>query len=1051
MVFSAVDRASRTMRRIMASERRMAAATQSNAARSERATGRTERALSRTERTMASLSRAARRSFDAVVNGARRAGRAVRSLHDRTVQLGQLGIGQIGQGWSRARGGLLAGAAAVTIAYGGAAAAANGLVGTASEFERFQTILVTTEGSAEAAQAAMGWVQNFAVSTPYELDQVTDAFVQLRAYGLDPTHGLLQTLGDTSAAMGRPLGQAVEAMADAVMGQNERLLEYGIRASTVGDQITYSYTNAAGEAMTATAAATDRMAIQQTLMGIMNERYSGSMERLSQTWDGMVSNVLDLWSKFQMMIMDAGLFDWMKGKLRQILDTINLMEADGTLQEWAVQIGQTIQTALSNIWEFGRGVWEIIQQVSGYLSVAADYVGGWKNLSMILAGIAFAPTLISTAAGLVQIASGLAALSTALLANPIILAIALIAGGVYLIYRNWDAIGPYFRALWDGVKATVSTVWEWLKTAFAWTPLGMIINNWGAISEALSGPLEAGRAAIDVVWSAVRSLFDWNPSETITSAWAGVSAALASPVETGRALASAAWDGIKTLFSWTPLGLIISNWSSISAALSNPLETGRAAIEVIWYGFETLFAWSPLGLIVSNWSTITGALSGPIEAARSAVDAAWNALTAICDWNPVTLISTLWSGIPSAISSAINSGRAMISSAWDQVKAIFSADWLPNIDTTTLVAAINTMTGIVQSGWDTLSGIFDSIVAGAAALGDAVGSAIQMAISGAEAALDAISGSRGVERIFDQLENVAGRGAFSADFVQGLALTEALSAGEVSLEAYRQSLEAVVAEGGTFAQTAREMIEASRQLDDFRMPEPPVPTLPPTAEIEGALAKLAEIETASARVPEIVRGAMTSIDSILANTNFTDRGVALMRTLAEGIRAGTHLVVAATAAATQQVRDHLPSSPAKTGPLSDIHRLKFGETIASSIRAAPMVAAMRGAASATMAAALPISQSMAVAATAVPEVAARSVLPEAREARTAQAPSSIARAGGAGSGEGGRTISVSYGDFHFDSASPENLRHFSDEMARHRRELKRLVDREDARERRKDF
>ena len=128
----------------------------------------------------------------------------------------------------------------------------------------------------------------------------------------------------------------------------------------------------------------------------------------------MDCTVFDLWTKFQMMIMDAGLFDWMKGKLAEVLETINQMEANGSLQEWAVQIGQTIQTALINMWEFAKTVGDVIGQVSEYLSVAADYVGGWKNLSMILAGIAFAPTLIGTAAGLVQIATGLAALTAAL-------------------------------------------------------------------------------------------------------------------------------------------------------------------------------------------------------------------------------------------------------------------------------------------------------------------------------------------------------------------------------------------------------------------------------------------------------------------------------------------------------------------------------------------------------------------------------------------------------------------------------------------------------------
>ena len=822
MVFSAVDKASRTMRKIMASERRMAAATQRNASLADRATRRTERGLSRTERTMAALARTGRRAFQAIVRGAQSAGRQVAALHRRTVQLGRFGVGQIGEGWNRARGGLMAGAAAVTIAYGAAAAAAGGLVGTASEFERFQTILMTTEGSAKAAEEAMNWVQNFAVSTPYELDQVTDAFVSLRAYGLDPTQGLLQTLGDTSAAMGKPLSQAVEAIADAVTGENERLKEFGIKASKTGNEIAYEYTNAAGESMRVAVDAGNRMAIQQTLMGIMNEKYAGSMLRLSQTWDGMISNTFDLWTKFQMMIMQAGLFDWMKGKLREVLATINQMEADGTLQEWATQIGVTIQTALTNMWDFATGVFEIIKEISAHLSVAAEYVGGWKNLSMILAGIVFAPILISTAAGLVQIATGLAALTTALMANPIILAIAAIAGGVYLIYQNWDDIGPYFQRIWDGIKATVSTVWEWLKAAFAWTPLGLIIGN--------------------------------------------------------------------------------------------------------------------------------------------------------------------WDGIGAAIAASIDTAKALTQAAWDRVKAIFSGNWMPEIDTAALSAAVDGLIGIVQSAWNTLSGIFDSIVGAAVALGEKVGAAISVAVNGAQAALNALGGDKGVERIFGQLDALAERG-FSADFVQGQAITEALSVGEISLESYRQTLEAVSQEGGTFAQTAREMIEASKQLDTFTMPTPPAPELPPTQEIDDVMAKLAAIQTASDRTPQIVRGAMTSIDSILASTDFTGRGVALMRTLAAGIRQGTHLVVAATAAAIN----------------------------------------------------------------AVSSSAAQSVMPSAQDARSASSPGLLVRSSGGGSETVAQPISVTFGDTHINGGSPNAQRELRETALQERRKMVRILERHNANERRKDF
>ena len=962
MIFTAVDKASRTMRKIMSAEKKLAATARSNASKAARATGQTERALSRTERTLASLSRVGRRAFDGVVTGARKAGQAVGALHRKTLALARGGFGRIADGAGRAKNGVIAGAAMMSIAYGSAAVAAGALVGTASEFERFETILTTTEGSAVKAAEAMKWVQDFAVSTPYELDQVTEAFVQLRAYGLDPTGGMMRTLGDTSAAMGKDLMQAVEAIADAVTGENERLKEFGIKASVNAGKITYAYTNAAGQQMEAVVKAGDRIAIQQTLMNIMNEKYAGSMDRLSKTWDGMMSNLMDQWTKFQMMIMEAGLFDWMKGKLEGVLETINQMEADGTLQEWATSISNDIQAALKGIWEFGKGALEVIRELSKYLSAAADYVGGWKNLAAVLGAMAFGPTLVATAAGLVQIARGLAMLGTALMANPIMLAIAAIAFGAYLIYRNWDKIGPYFEKIFAAIKNTISTTWAWMKKIFAWTPAGLITNNWDQIVAAIKNPMETARAALDTVWEA-----------------------------------------IKSAFKWSPVGLLVASWAGVASALSQPVASGKTAIEIAWEGIKAVFGWTPLGVIAENWSGIGTALSAPLDA-----------------------------------------GRGLVSLAWDRVKSIFSGQWLPDIDTSTLSAGMETITGIVDRAWGVLEGIFDSIVAGATKLGEAVGTAITAAMEGAQAALDALGGSKGVDRIFDQLGAQAERG-LRDDFVQGQALTEALAAGEIGLDSYRNSLRAAEAEGGKFAATARDMLTVSRQLENFKMPEPPAPSLPPMTEIDAALNKLTAIETAAAQVPDTVAQAMSKIDGILAATDFSERGVALMRTLADGIRAGIHHVVDATAEATQAIRDHLPSSPAKVGPLSDIHRLKFGETVAASIRAAPMVAAMETAARATMAAASPGGYELASATSTVTSAAARSVLPTAQEARAA-------RSHGPGREQRDRpSITVHFGDTHINGGAPDAQRDLRKAAQNERQKFAQMMERYQADEDRRRF
>jgi len=114
-------------------------------------------------------------------------------------------------------------------------------IDTAAQFEDFTSVLKTLEGSSIKAKSSMNWVSDFAAKTPYELAEVTEAFVKLKSYGMEPMNGLLRTLGDTSSAMGKPLEMAVEAIADAVTGENERLKEFGIRAQVHGNKIRYEY------------------------------------------------------------------------------------------------------------------------------------------------------------------------------------------------------------------------------------------------------------------------------------------------------------------------------------------------------------------------------------------------------------------------------------------------------------------------------------------------------------------------------------------------------------------------------------------------------------------------------------------------------------------------------------------------------------------------------------------------------------------------------------------------------------------------------------------
>jgi hypothetical protein len=225
-----------------------------------------------------------------------------------------------------------------------------------STFEKLQTTLTTIEGSSEKAKSALDWVQSFAATTPYELNEVANAFVRMRAYGLDPMSGQLQTIGNAASAMGKGLMQGVEAVADAAQGENERLKEFGIRAKVEGQKVTYSWQQN-GKEMSKTVKK-NGTEIVAALSDIFS-RFDGAMEAQSKTWEGMTSNMADMWTGFLKKIADAGYYEDVKRRLRGVLEQFNQWNRDGTLDGIAKAISKAMTETMRHVERVARHVWDI--------------------------------------------------------------------------------------------------------------------------------------------------------------------------------------------------------------------------------------------------------------------------------------------------------------------------------------------------------------------------------------------------------------------------------------------------------------------------------------------------------------------------------------------------------------------------------------------------------------------------------------------------------------------------------------------------------------------
>lgn len=281
-------------------------------------------------------------------------------------------------------------AAAATAAAGAATLLGRSVIQTTAKFESFQATLETVEGSAEKARASLDWISDFAKKTPFEVEELTDAFVKLRAYGMDPTNGLMEDLGNASSAMGKSLTSAVEMIADASTGEFERLKEFGIRASQAGDQVTFSWTEN-GKTLTRTVKKNSEE-ITKFIQERFGARFSGAMLRQSKTWNGMMSNLSDSWTDFQRRIGEAGFFETVKNQLGRGLDYIAQLDADGTIDRIARALSDGLTWAVDQaVFAFSR-LTRHFNFISGWVSANGDLWDKIKYGLMILGAYVFPKT-----------------------------------------------------------------------------------------------------------------------------------------------------------------------------------------------------------------------------------------------------------------------------------------------------------------------------------------------------------------------------------------------------------------------------------------------------------------------------------------------------------------------------------------------------------------------------------------------------------------------------------------------------------------------------------
>lgn len=187
-------------------------------------------------------------------------------------------------------------------------------------FQSLQASLITFTGSAEAAGRQFAVLQDFAAKTPFALEEVVGGFNKLVARGITPSIESLTAFGNIASGTGKSLDQFIEAVADAAVGEFERLKEFGIKANSEGDKIKLTF---GGVTKTISKDSEEMLAYLEQLG---ETKFAGSIARQAQTLNGAFSNFGDAVDRLSVAIGEAGLNKFIIDATRSMTGLIEQFE-----------------------------------------------------------------------------------------------------------------------------------------------------------------------------------------------------------------------------------------------------------------------------------------------------------------------------------------------------------------------------------------------------------------------------------------------------------------------------------------------------------------------------------------------------------------------------------------------------------------------------------------------------------------------------------------------------------------------------------------------------
>lgn len=678
--------------------------------------------------------------------------------------------------------------------------------------------------------------------------------------------------------------------------------------------------------------------VMQAIVGLYNTIKDSTA---FQSFVEAVGLVIGKFREMASAFMESSAFDTIKNAIKGVVDAVLAIDFVEVIQ----QVGDFIDKWGPLI----AGIGGAILAFQALSTIIPIVVGVFK-------GFAILKTLVGTV-GLVQTAFTLLA--------PVIMAInwplvaiaavigAVVAAGV-LLYKNWETISAKAQEIWGAIVAFFTEVGNRISTQFQkdWTDIKEKASMaWTAMSEFFSmvwsGIVDMAKA----IWGSISTFFSnlWTSITTgaqaawtgfvgiLSGIWSGI-LGLATAIFNGIAtFLSTVWEGIKVVASvaWNaivntiyvvigalyfllrgPVNLVITlittAWDFIkttTATVWNIIVTTVTTLATsLWNIITNIFntikitatnVWTAITSVISTaWNAIYTTVSGWLEQVRSVVLTVFNAVKAYVTtvWNSITsVIATVWNTIYSKVSDWIQKVKTIITNVFNAIKATITTVW-------------NAIKNVIQTVWNQVYTVVSNAVNKVRTVILNVFNAVRTFIN----------------TVFNTIKSTITTAWNTIYSVVSSAVNKVRSI----VTSVFNSVKSTVSNVWNTIKSTTSSIWSSIRSSISNTLNSIKSTM---SNIFNSLRGI--VSSAFNNVVSAVRNGMTSAYNAVKNklSQFKNAGRNIVTSIADGIKGAVGKVTDAIGNVVQKVRDFLPFSPAKTGPLEDLNKLNFGGTISDSI------------------------------------------------------------------------------------------------------------------------